>query len=537
MHRNIYLQRIVFSVTICVLLIAPSSCFRHYYKIAKGSAETTPSEISELQQNNRYFILRSGPYAFRMKNVQVDSEKQTVRCTLDVLPFEHQLHLRGGVHNGNLQYRASKPERVVVSEVHLYVPAEKIEYGDYTLDLRRVENIEIIQKDQGRTIGSYFLGSAVIVGSIAATALLIAALTSCPFVSGYDGQQFALQGEIYGGAVYPQLSRNDYLRMNLLPNSTGQLQIKISNELREIQHTDLAELVVVNHKPDVKVYADASGNIFSVHHPVQPVAVNGAALSSLTVKDNRVAQFDDPSAPTNAMIMQFKKPAAAKRATLILSVKNTYWLDQLYGKMLEGFGNYYGEFTKQQTSKPAATLNKWTSEQQIPLNVSLKKSGGWQTITELPPSGPLMSRDIAVPVDLSAVDGDVVEIRLSTGFMFWEIDHAAIDYSESDEFTITALKPVSAIDENGNDVTQRLALADDICLDQPEPGNVTTVSFDYQSPREGETQTYILHSKGHYETLRNFSGKPDLAFLKQFKQPGALSRFSIAMYQQSTANK
>jgi hypothetical protein len=519
------------------LLIAPSSCFRHYYKIAKGSAETTPSEISELQQNNRYFILRSGPYAFRMKNVQVDSEKQTLHCTLDELPFEHQLHLQGGVHHGNLQYRKSKPEHVVVSEVHLYIPAEKLEYGEYTLDLRRVENIEILQKDEGRTIGSYVLGTMAIFGSIAATTLLIAALTSCPFVSAYDGQQFTLQGEIYGGAVYPQLSRNDYLRMNVLPNAEGQIQIKISNELKEIQHTDLAELVVVDHEPEVKVYADANGNIFSVHHPEQPVAAAGAELSALTVKDNRVAQFDDPAAPTNAIIMQFAKPATAKRATLVLSIKNTYWLDQLYGKMLEGFGNYYGEFVKQQKGKSAASLHKWTSEQQIPLHISVKQSGEWKTISELPPSGPLLSRDIAVPVDLSAVDGDVVEIRLSTGFMFWEVDHAAIDYSDSDDFVATALKPVLAVDEQGNDVTQRLAQADDICLDQAEPGNVATVSFNYHPPRVGQTQTYVLHSKGHYETLRNFSGKPNLAFLKQFKQPGALSRYSIEMYQRSTANK
>jgi hypothetical protein len=252
-----------------------------------------------------------------------------------------------------------------------------------------------------------------------------------------------------------------------------------------------------------------------------------------------VAQFDDPSSPTNAIIMQFKKTADVKHARLILSVKNTYWLDQLYGKMLEGFGNYYGEFIKQQSNKPAASLNKWTSEQQIPLSVSIKQGGAWHTIAELPPCGPVLSRDIVVPVDLSTVESEVIEIRLSTGFMFWEVDYAAIDYSEGHDFVVSTEKPLAAIDEKGNHVTQRLSQADGVCLDQPQPGNVTTVSFNYQPPPAGEIQTYILHSKGHYETLRNFTGKPDLAFLKQFKQPGALSRFSIEMYQQqrSTVTK
>jgi hypothetical protein len=539
MHRNIYLRRIAFSIAICVLLTADTSCFRHYYKIAKGPVEATPARITQLQEDSRYFILRSGPNAYRMKDVSVDSERQLVHCTLDSLPIEHLLHVRGGLRHGNKQYRFAKPERVVLTEVHLYVPTEQMQYGDFTLDLRRVENIEIIQKDNGRTTGSYVLGSVAVVGTIAATALIITVLTSCPFVSAYDGQQFILQGEVYGGAVYPQLSRHDYLRMNMLPTPSGKLQIKISNELKEIQHTDLAELLIVNHKPDVNVYADACGNIFSIAHPVQPVSVTGADAGSLATKDNRVAQFDDPASPTNAIIMQFNKPADAKRGKLVLSIKNTYWLDQLYGKMLEGFGNYYGEFVKQQSGKPAATLNKWTSEQQIPLSVSVKQSAGWKTITELPPAGPLLSRDVVVPVNVSSVDGDVVEVRLSTGFMFWEIDRAAIDYSDEGRLTIAKQKPVVAVDEKGNDVTQRLLQPDDICLDQPSPGNVTTVTFDYQQPPAGEIQTYILHTKGHYETLRNFSGKPDLVFLKQFKQPGALSKFSIDMYrkQRSTAVK
>lgn len=55
---------------------------------------------------------------------------------------------------------------------------------------------------------------------------------SRPFVSANNGNGLILQGEIYGGAIYPQLARIDYLPLQMAPLSDGTLQVRISNDLK-----------------------------------------------------------------------------------------------------------------------------------------------------------------------------------------------------------------------------------------------------------------------------------------------------------------
>lgn len=536
MHRNIFLQRTVFFFTMAILLIMPISCFRNYYKISKRPVTASETDINSLKSESRYFVLRVGDGAWHMNNIRLSADQSTIHCELKDLPFSHQLHLRHGEHE-NMQYRATKSTRSVLSEVHLYIPYDSAARpGVYNFAADKVSNIEIIEKDVLRSVGSHVGGVIAVAGSIAAGALLFAALTSCPFVSPYDGTQFSMQGEIYGGAVYPQLSRHDYFRLNMAPTPGGNLQLKISNELKEVQHTDLAELITVTHSKNVSILHDPDGTIYSIKDPVAPISAttknNTDVTLLLTSKDERFVAMNDSLSTdgNNEITLNFKKSIATNKAKLILRVKNTFWLDKLYGKMLEGFGNYYNTFVNGQKKKSAEELNKWITDQMIPLKVSLKTKDGWTTITSLKTSGPIAYRDVVVPLDLSSSQESFTQIKLSSGFMFWELDYAAVDESANEIVNIETQQPLSAIDEAGNNVSNALAAADGNYLVQPVPGNVTTVTYNYHAPLEGQTNTYILHSRGWYETIRDFKGKPDLAFLDQFKKPGGLSKFSVEMY-------
>ena len=156
-------------------------------------------------------------------------------------------------------------------------------------------------------------------------------------------------------------------------------------------------------------------------------------------------------------------------------------------------------------------------------------------ITGLKTSGPVAYRSVVVPIDFAGTDESFTEIRLSSGFMFWDIDYAAMDYSENEIFKIERQLPVMAIDETGKIVSSELSAADEKYLIQPVPGNVTTITYNYHQPADGQSQTYILHSKGWYETKREFKGKPDIAFLQQFKKAGAFSKFSLDTYRKEQA--
>ena len=520
----------------------------NYYKaspVPMGILTERAATVDSLRLTERYFILRNGSESFYMKNAILNADQKTMDCILDTLPFYHQLHLVNG-HNGKMKYqKGNNMDLMVLNEVHFHIqPDNTAALGHYTLQLDKIQKIEVIEKDKKRTTNSYVIGAiGFTIGAIALVTVIAAALkSSCPFVSAYTGNQFALQGEIYGGAIYPQLARHDYMPLKMEPLSDGSLQVKISNELHEHQFTDMAELWVITHDKNTKVLADESGNLYTVSVPLSPIFARlnekkDVTASLLKAGDNTLLYMDDTTTAnaTNEVVMKFNKPVAAKKGKLMLSLKNSYFLDLLYGELAKGFGSYYGTYIKQQQQKPVAELLKWTKEQQIPLEVSVKINSGWKKITDVTTIGPLATRNIVVPIELPETTEPFTEIKLSSGFMFWEIDYAAMDYSAENIFTVQKIAPSKATDELGKNILPDLQNEDAVYLAQPDIGNIATLVYNATPiADDSKTRTYILHSKGYYEHVRDFKNKPDVGFLNQFKKPNAFPMFGMQFYKKMT---
>ncbi|MEO6405979.1 MAG: hypothetical protein ABIY51_14655 [Ferruginibacter sp.] len=517
---------------------------KNYYKVIDKPLETQDAksgEVSKLQIQNRYFILRSGDKYYHMANMQISEDRKSVTCKLDSVPLNHQVYINNAFTKNRDYHKAGDDkEYKVLSEVHLYMmPDNNLDYGSYVLNLNKIDKIEIIEKDQKRTTRNHLVtGVGVTLGIIALIGIIIAATkSSCPFVSAYDGTDFSLQGEIYGGAIYPQLARHDYLPLRMNPMADGSLQLKITNELKERQYTDMTELWVITHDKNSQVLADEVGNLYSITTPQAPIKVllnNKTDLTdALTASGDHKMIFMDDTATINSgneVYMKFNKPANASKGKLVLNLKNSYFLDLLYGELAKGFGSYYTTFVKAQRKKPIAELIKWTKEQQIPLVVSVKTVNGWKKISEITTIGPLSNRSMVVPVDLPA-DEIFTEIKLSAGFMFWEIDQAAMEYNVNTNFTVEKCKPITALDEAGKNVLDVLLNDDAKYLDQPDIGNSATIVFQpTKVAAEGLSNSYILHAKGYYEHIRDFKNKPDIGFLKQFKKQNAFPSFGLIVY-------
>lgn len=532
-----------FALLFVLIFIILPAC-HNYYKAS--SVNKKGQTIDSLQLQNRYFVLRSGSSSYYMKGIALSGDKKIIQCTLDSLPPEHKWHLQNGF-KGKMRYKKTPEQLPILNEVHLYISQDNlIKPGDYTLQVEKVQKIEVLEKDKGRTTGSYVIGAlGYTLGAVAVAAIIVAATkSSCPFVSAYDGKQFGLQGEIYGGAIYPQLVRNDYLPLKMALTSSDNLEIKISNELQEKQYTDIAELLVVTHDKASKVLADEKGNLYSINDPqwVTSATLGNKEVSAALKEagDNQLLYFDD-STTTNAgndLILSFNNVLQQKKAKLVLSLKNSYWLDYLYGDMIKGFGSYYHSFIKQQKKKPIDALKNWSREQQIPLEVSVETSAGWKKVTELTTIGPVATREVVVPIDLNETTGSITKIKLSCGYMFWEIDYAAIDYSTENNFTVQKINPYRATDETNKDVLSYFEKEDGIYLEQPVPGNIATLDYKW-TPASSDNKTYsfILHTKGYYEHVREFKGKPNVKFLKQFIQPNAFAVYGKQLYKKlNTAN-
>ncbi len=523
-----------------VLLITACMNFYKATPARSGSAAATGSSMDSLQKKNRYFILRNGDDAYYMKTVELSADQKTAKCLLDVLPPEHKLHLVNG-RNGKKSYKKNEiADLAVLNEVHFYIPKDNSAVsGEYTLQLDKVTKIEVIEHDKKRTTNSYVLGAIGYTLGVATLAAIVIAVTksSCPFVSAYHDHDFSLQGEIYGGAIYPQLARHDYMPLKMSVRQDGSLQLIISNELKERQYTDIADLWVMAHDKQVKVLADETGNLYSIADPQTPVAARFndkedmvAALQK--ANDDHLLYFSDTSTADaiNHVSVTFPKPVSAQQGRLVLSLKNSYFLDYLYGELAKGFGSYYAAYVEQQKKKTAAELLKWVKEQKIPLEVSVKTNAGWLKIKDISTIGPLATREIVVPVDLTAVNGTITEIKLSGGFMFWEIDYAAMDYSPGNDFTLQQLSPVSANDENNQSVVSSLQKEDGIYLEQLQTGNTALITYAPGKLDDTRSYSFILHTKGYYEHVREFTGKPNMVFLQRFLQPGAFVHYGKEVY-------
>jgi len=528
---------------VLLLFVVCGAC-HSYYKatpVRTGSNAQSSGSIDSLQKKNRYFILRSGGEAWYMKNIMLSEDQKTLSCVLDTVSFNHKLHFVLG-RKRKMQYQKNKREDLgVLNEVHLFIPTDTIaNTGAYTLALDNVQKIEVIEHDKKRTTSSYVIGAlGYTLGAVAVVGIIIAATkSSCPFVSAYDGNEFSLQGEIYGGAIYPQLARHDYIPLRMAPKPDGTLQLKISNELQERQYTDIADLLVITHDKNTKVLADEKGTLYSVSDPQAPVVAqlgsNKNVLSALlTAGDNELIYMDDTSRADagNEVRMKFNKPITASKGKLVLTLKNSYWLDLLYGELAKGFGTYYASYMKEQKTKPAAELLKWVREQQIPLEISVKTKDGWKKITDITTIGPLANREMVVPVELLPTTEPITEIKLSAGFMFWEVDYAAMDFTSENTISVQKLSPRKATDETGKNVLSKLQKEDGHYLEQPEIGNTATLTYKAKINTDpSKIQTYILHARGYYEHIRDFKNKPDINFLSQFRQPGAFPVYGMQLY-------
>ena len=206
------------------------------------------------------------------------------------------------------------------------------------------------------------------------------------------------------------------------------------------------------------------------------------------------------------------------------------WLDYIFGKFNQQFGSYYQEFQAQQQTKTKEQSEKWINEQHIPLNVYVETVKGWELIKRINTVGPLAFRDIVVPINSKYITKDKLKVKLETGFMFWEVDKIAADFSENSSVIVNNLQPFRAIDQNGNDVLKSLTQKDNQYLVQPNIGDHVYVSFksNPEEIKEGKV-TVFLENSGYYEYIRNFSGNPNKSELMTFRNPGTFAKFSEKM--------
>lgn len=533
---------------VCLLLIFVFLNFIHgcmfYYQVNTIQKPKLEDILFE-EINGKYLILHSADSVWHINNLVYDSSLLSGK--ISVLPFNHMMYLKTIPDMANRfirdKFRAVPYEGDVLNEVHLYTSdTAKVTDDRASVDFASLQKMEIYYYAKAKSRASWYVPLVGIPVLAVAGLAIVAALTSCPSIYIYDGNTWSFVGEIYGGATYPSLERDDYMILPSLHVLDGKYHLKISNELKEKQHTNLAELMLIKHPKDLEVLIDKYGNIQTLsmaQTPLSAITQNDRDYSqSLAAKDNKFFLFDEYNRITtmNSLIMTFENRNDASVGKLVVNARNSLWADYAYGKFTELFGTYYKKWDEKQKQISRDRQLSRALKQDIPLSIYLETDKGWEFIDYFNVVGPLTARDMVVPIDLTKAKSKDVRIKLESGFMFWELDYAAMDFSENMPVQTTILKPDRAFDEKGNDVTDLLYAADDQYLEQFIIGNETVVEYDvrYDSNvnKTYSGQTVILHSKGYYEQIRDYDSKPDWFSLMAMKRSHSFSEFSWKQFEQ-----
>ena len=510
-----------------------------YYKVSRSQEPPAPTML-KFQDEKKFIILHYGDSAWNFRDIiAADSV-----VTGYLYPLRGHDKYRTTNPDGANRYKRSvnHDESEVLNEVHIYT-TELAEEGliKASFPAAAVNKIEVFDPAVGATVASYvFSGLAIAIPVIVVVALLTK--ESCPFIYVSDDDSYKFIGEIYSGAIYPSLERDDYLPLPGSKPGQAEYKIKMTNEVHEIQNTNLVELQVIDHPSGTSVLMDKYGNYQTMVNPQSPAeAVNlkGKNILEMIRERDTLLYFgnnvEKDESSTDGIILKFKRPPDASHAKLVINAKSTFWLDYVFTRFHSLFGDQYDCWVTKQETIPDKQMKDWNIEQKIPLLVYLEKKGKWEFIDYYNVTGPMAAREDVLPIDLTDVKTDTVRIKLEYGFMFWEIDYAAIDFSPNAEVIQRTATLEVAFENNETDVRKLLESTDLFYYVQDEIGDKVDMRFTIP-PRIREEQSLFLHSRGYYKILLEGKGKQQVKYLLSFRKKGRFPEFSNQLFHQQAVS-
>ena len=511
-----------------------TSCSYYKVKDLTTSQEEINKQITNFNEREYYAIIHSGNELFHLRNIKIDKEQNVLSGTRESLNPKHQ-YKKPRKEFGPNRFKTKIQDPI--SEIHIKLNTEiSPEIGAVTsIPFNDIHSISLNKRDGATEFATILLGIVGVIGGI--FLIILATKSSCPFVYVNNGEQYQFIGELYPGVLTENMQRDDYVPLGKYDESQQDYSIKVTNELKEVQHTDLLELIIVDHPESIDVLLDDNGKLHTFSNLLQPnrVEIDGleSDMETINHKDGNFYVFNSNMKRDDSkqhLTLEFDIPENSSDAKLYLTAKNSIWLDYIFGKFNEKFGSYYQEFQAQQQTKTKEQSEKWIDEQHIPLSVYVQTSNGWQLVDKINTVGPLAFRDLVVPIDSKYITQEKLRVKLETGFMFWEVDFVAIDYSSNLPMNINYILPNKAIDQNNRLVTKLLSSQDNVYLTQSKIGDEVTVNFNLDNIDISDSHSVFLKNRGYYNYIRDFTGEPNLDALKLFKKEGVFTDFSKLEY-------
>lgn len=503
-----------FRQTLLISLLILGSC-----KIYK-TLEIVPVSKESLDIVTQYkpeviVHLASESLAFHLISSAVRDD--TLRGTLgDKIVKNHKYH------NKSFSQRKSYEEDLLAT-IHIYTTLE--DFGELKVDIpmNTIKSIEIHEKNVTETV-------ATAVGFVALTATLVMAC-SCPQVESNDGQSKQFHGSLFPGAIFKSLKREDYLILDNVLVDEGDINLKIFNNLPETEYIYQLQVLEVMHIGYEYLGVSNENQFVGYNQAVLPTLSIAGSLNNIThtlsKRDNLNYDFSNRDSPKelNSITLKFDKSKFNSDTKLIIRGKQTQWLETVANYIFLNIGKSYNNWVKR---KDRGSAKKWLDKnewQGVALNVYIKVNDEWEYVGSHHDGGTLSMRELVMDIDLSESSSDV-EIKLESAYKIWEIDYVGITDDWNEDLTVNSLDIQSVADEDGNDISNTLANADNNYHIQKGDGSYIKLIAKGSS---FETSSIVLQGIGYYHHIRDYENKADLKFFMRLNDKLGVQDLSKAL--------
>jgi hypothetical protein len=506
----------------------------NYYQINTAEGNDYNASLNEALEDNKFILIYTRSATYEVDKIELNDQHMIVE--LDTISDRLvQIHDEVKTLKGN-RYIGAK-HRPIISEVRVYIDEDfMVDRSTTVINYDMIQSVEIYDNNGWKSFGLVML---VYMG-VAAIFSIIVLLTksSCPFIYSYDGEKFQYEGESYGGAIFKPLERTDFFPLNHIDTVNQLKSIRISNELKERQFINEVDLVEIRVPEGSTALMDRHGQAYAINSPIPPLTAlaDGTDFKESLQRDNQQAFIFHTGEELSNIVLEF--PNEQKEAKLVINAKGSLWLDYLYGEFSKLFGKRYTDFIDKQNGRNSDELNEWVHKQNLLLSVYEETDQGWNLIDRFDMVGPLTKgRDLVMKIPPNHSGKNTRKLKLETGFMFWDLNSAGLDYSPNQIHRERVIEATEAIDHEGIDQVHRIRQSDTIYMEQPNVGNHLTVNFETGDPGNDSLQTcYFLKIRGYYQHVRDFEGDVNFVELIPFKNAGYFSEFSRSAYARFNTN-
>lgn len=387
------------------------------------------------------------------------------------------------------------------------------------------------------TIGM-LLGAGLIVILIA-----LATKGSCPFIYSFDGEKYVFDAEPLGGAVAKAWERTEYSKLAHLREVDGAYKLRITNEVYETEYIDEMSLFVVDHPKGSAVTMNNDGSIFALKEMQSPVYASDESGNDLMpfIKGRDEITWmtkmpvNDGNKLRHKISLGFNKPIDAKKAWLVYNTGTTHWGSVMISEMLQLYGTglqvHYSKLNEK-GDYYNKTMNFLQREELYEMNLMMKTGDKWESQGLLQGGGPFKTDERVIELDLSNVQGDVVELQINPPVGFWTLGYFGITYEAPLPATGTEVKVATTKDISGADISTLINTSDEKYHMMPKTGDWFSAEYRAPAGKEGLERTVFMKTRGWYDIhMPVLTREPDLKTLFGLvSKPGEVVKFSNERY-------